>query len=588
MLQGVLLHGRLSDGDPDRCVDGKAEPKIKDLCGADEADMEKRQKLYSKNSKFIEVPVSTTSFEEIHSFTEEKLIRNKISREILSETLIVLEAIYDKLLSQGFDQDTLLKVSVTKRFGEINIVLGFEGKPFAAGSSEPDISTPEDGILRAFEDKYDHSYWNGYNHIHITVKRSFQTSLLLGLGSVLLAILVYIPINAFVSLDDQLIIADNIVFPLVKMFSNAMLMVGAPVTFFSLLKNYTDIYVISKGNSVGRRLQAKTLITSVMAVVLAIATGFVVAFVMSEQLTELSEGTFIGGKPPSFPDLIESLVPASIFAPFETIMPVPLIVVAMIVTYAFCTVGKYFDQVKKAVDVCYVLFSRMLQVVMYVFPFFCFLAVMYPLLGEGYETLFLILEVIGMTVASLVVLAAFYLIRLLVGGVRLGPFLKRLPDFLKENYKIGSAIDAVPFNIRYCVRNYGMDRKRISDKFTVLAQLNLDGNCYLIMLVAMLFIFMLGNQASWYHIVVIAVLVVFLSFGAPNQPGSILIGTLIVALFLQGDVLIPTAVYLEAFLGGIQNLINVTGDVVTVAIEEKHVWKRDGERQKKSHDFHTG
>ena len=32
-------------------------------------------------------------------------------------------------------------------------------------------------------------------------------------------------------------------------------------------------------------------------------------------------------------------------------------------------------------------------------------------------------------------------------------------------------------------------------------------------------------------------------------------------------------VYLEVFFGAIQNLINVLGDMVTVAIEEKHVWK---------------
>lgn len=129
---------------------------------------------------------------------------------------------------------------------------------------------------------------------------------------------------------------------------------------------------------------------------------------------ELSEGTFIGGKTPSFSELIESLVPDSIFEPFETIMPVPLIIVAMIVTYAFCTVGKYFDQMKKAIDACYTLFSRMLQVVMYAFPFFCFLALLYPLLGEGYETLLLILSVIALSAASLVVLVAFYLIRLLM------------------------------------------------------------------------------------------------------------------------------------------------------------------------------
>ena len=91
--------------------------------------------------------------------------------------------------------------------------------------------------------------------------------------------------------------------------------------------------------------------------------------------------------------------------------------------------------------------------------------------------------------------------------------------------------------------------------------------------VGMLFMFMMVSQASWFHVIVIAIIVVFLSFGAPNQPGSILIGTLIIALFLKADVLIPTAVYLEVFFGGIQNMINVTGDVVTIAIEEKHVWK---------------
>ena len=170
-------------------------------------------------------------------------------------------------------------------------------------------------------------------------------------------------------------------------------------------------------------------------------------------------------------------------------------------------------------------------------------------------------------------LAAFYLIRLLIAGVKLRPFLQHLPGLLKENYKIGSVIDAVPFNIRYCEKHYGMDRRRITDKFTILAQINLDGNCYLIMLMGMIFMFMMVSTASWFHIVVMAIMVIFLSLGAPNQPGSILIGTLIIALYLKADVLIPTAVYLEVFLGAIQNLINVTGDIVTVAVEEKHIWR---------------
>lgn len=523
-------------------------------------------------SNSIEIAAAAENLKTAESFIGKRLKRSNISKEVRSETLMVFDALFRNLLRQGFDPDTIVTVRTGSSFGEIDINLGFEGKPFAAIMDEAGCSTAEDQILQEYEDKFDYSYQSGYNSVHITVKRSFQNTLLFSLASILMAILVYIPINAYMSMDDQIKLGEEIVFPLVKQFANAMLMIGAPVTFFSLLKNLTDIYIISKKNSAGRRLQVKTITTSVITVFLAIIAGFIVADILDSQL-----GTFygVGGLEarPSLQELIESLVPSSIFVPFETIMPFPLIFVALIVTYAFCSVGKYFDKLKAAVDACYTLFSRMLHVVMFVFPLFCFLALLYPLLGSGFGILLIILYIIALSMASLVILAAFYLIRLLIGGVKLRPFFKHLPLLLKDNYTIGSVIDAVPFNIRYCVKNYGMDRKRIADKFTILAQINLDGNCYLIMLMGMLFIFMMVSQASWYHIIVIAIMVVFLSLGAPNQPGSILIGTLIIALFLKADVLIPTAVYLEVFFGAIQNLINVTGDMVTVAIEEKHVWK---------------
>ncbi|MBQ8078096.1 MAG: cation:dicarboxylase symporter family transporter [Eubacterium sp.] len=520
----------------------------------------------------IEIAAAQENLGEAKSFIEKKLKRAKISGEIQSETLLVFDALLCNLLRQGCDENKTLTIQTNNSFGEIDISLGFEGEQFVPIIDENGNPTAQDKILTEYEDKLDCSYQNGYNTVHIVVQRSFQNTLLASLASIILAVLVYIPINAYMSSGAQAELSKQIVFPLIKLFSNAMLMIGAPVTFFSLLKNLTDIYVISKKNSDGRKLQAKTLITSVIAVVLAIVSGLIIASILSADLGELAGAGGLKAAP-SLPELIESMVPSSIFVPFETIMPFPLIFVALIVTYAFCTVGKYFDKIKSAVDACYTLFSRMLHVVMSAFPFFCFLALLYPLLDGGFANLLVIFYIIGLSAASLVILAAFYLIRLIVGGVKLKPFFRHLPTFLKENYKIGSVIDAVPFNIRYCVKNYGMQRSRITNKFTILAQINLDGNCYLIMLMGMLFIFMMVSKASWFYIVVIAIMVVFLSLGAPNQPGSVLVGTLIIALYLKADVLIPTAIYLEVFFGAIQNLINVTGDMVTVAIEEKHVFK---------------
>ncbi|MBR0383537.1 MAG: dicarboxylate/amino acid:cation symporter [Eubacteriaceae bacterium] len=524
-------------------------------------------------SKTIQITASPEHLAEAKTFIDTRLRRRHISEEIRSETLEVFEALFCHMLDQGYDPDTAITLKTRNKSGEVDVKFGFEGKPFVAIRDDGSTLTAEEQTLKKYEDLFDCSYRNGYNSIDIVVQRSFRHTLLLNLASVLVAILAFVVISAFFSPSDQAKLGENLALPLVKMFSNAMLMIGAPVTFFSLVHNFTDIYIISEKNSASRRMQVKTIITSVIAVILAIVAGIVITNILSSELPGLA-GAAGSLETPTTKEVIESLVPSSIFVPFETLSPFPLIFLTLIVTYAFCNVGKYFDKMKTAVDVCFTLFSKMLHVVMSAFPFFCVMALLYPLLINGIGALWTILYIIALSAASLVLLVAFYLIRLVIGGVKLGPFFKHLPEFMIENFKIGSVIDAVPYTIRYCEKNYGMDRERITDKFSILAQINLDGNCYIIMLMGMFFIYMMVSQVSWYHVIVVGIIVLFLSLGAPNQPGSVLIGTLIIALFLKADVLIPTAVYLEVFFGAIQNIINVAGNIVTVAIDEKQVWSQ--------------
>ena len=385
------------------------------------------------------------------------------------------------------------------------------------------------------------------------------------LAGVALAILVYLPFYFFVNLETRQMIELQVIYPVVKLFTNAMLMVGAPITLFSVIKNLTDVYIVAERSSSGRKLQAKTLVTSAISVLLAIGMSFLAA-----SLLDAREGYLAGlGTAMSFPELVDSLMPLDILEPFQTFMPFPMIIVALLITYAFCSVGEYFDLIKKGVNICYALFSKMLNVVMGALPFFCFLAILTPLMAVGFEDLVLIALIVLLIIVSLIAMFAFYLLRLWIGGVKVGPFLKRLPPLIWENLKINSAIDAVPFNIRYCAKNYGFDRKRLSEKLPILAQVNLDGNCFIVMMIGMLFILLLGIEAAWFQILVIAVLVFFLSFGAPNQPGGILIGTLIIVYYLRATDLISIAIYLEVFFGAIQNAVNVIGDIVTVAIEEQ-------------------
>ncbi len=518
-----------------------------------------------KTTRIKEIPLTTEGFQAACALIEEGLKRNRISREIASETMLVFEALFHSLTEQCFEQGLLLTVRVQRSFGELHIKLGFEGKPYIPIESVPEDASPEASILRAYNDKIAYRYSAGYNSIRIVVRRNYSSYQLSCFAGILLAILAWLPIRAGVSADAQLAIEARFVYPLIKLFSNAMLMVGAPITLFSMIKNLTDIYIIAERNSSGRRLQAKTFLTSGVSVALALGTSFLALLLFRDRAGYLAGfGTAM-----PLPEVIASLVPYNILAPFETFMPFPMILVALLITYAFCSVGEYFDLIKKAVNICYALFSKMLNVVMSALPFFCFLAMLTPLLTGGFAHLRLIVAVVLLLIVSLIVMIAFYLVRLLIGGVKLGAFLKRLPPLIWENLKINSAIDAVPYNIRYCARYYGFDRKRLTEKLPILAQTNLDGNCFLVMMIAMLLIFGMEIETSWLQILVIAILVLFLSFGAPGQPGGILIGTLIILYYLKAEDLISIAIYFEVFFGALQNLVNVVGDIVTVAVEEQ-------------------
>jgi Na+/H+-dicarboxylate symporter len=196
------------------------------------------------------------------------------------------------------------------------------------------------------------------------------------------------------------------------------------------------------------------------------------------------------------------------------------------------------------------------------------MAFLEALLDVGFVSLLYIVEIVLSIAGGVLVLFASYAIRLRAKGVNVRAFAKKLLPLLRENVAINSSIDAVPYNIRYCTRNFGMSREKLSSNLPILAQLSLDGNCFILMYIAMICIFMSVSSVPWPNVVGIAALVLFLELGAPNQPGGILIGTMIVITYLNLPDMLRMAIYLEMFLGSAQNIINVMSNIVAMAEDE--------------------
>ena len=514
--------------------------------------------------KSVEIRPSAGEYEKGRHFILDRLKESSIPKTMIAETMLVYEALYHNLTGLTDSGDTVLKLNVSSSFGDVRISIGFEGPMFDPLDDRGDALSPENRILSAYADKIGHSYHSGYNRISISVRRSYRQVMMSCFIAILLGIAAYALLHLAAAEKYDEFLLHEIVFPLETVFTNAILMIGAPVTFMSLIKNLTDVYILSERDSGIRRIQYSTLSTSVIAVLLAIVSAEIIKAIYT--VTGMAEElTVTGNEEVSFSEFISSLVPPSIFEPFVTISPLPLIILAALFTYAFCSVGKFFDTLKTAVDAGYVLCSRVLSVIMSTLPFFVFTAILDLLLTYGIDGLINQLALFLIVLISLVIVAAFYAVRLKAGGVKVIPFVKDLIPLIYENFRINSVIDAVPFNVRYCARTYKFDRKKLESFLPVLAQINLDGNCYMLTLITLTLIFWSGTGISMLWVAAIGALVLFLSLGAPNQPGSCIIGMVIIFNFLLAKELLPLAILAEVFFGGLLNIINVIGDIVTVA-----------------------
>lgn len=526
--------------------------------------------------KKSELCTELQNYDEIYGHIKRLLELTDINDTNSSDTLLIFEALYNDMIARGIPGDTQVTVRMAGSFGSVKILLRFGGKlylPLSYGEEGPSI---EQRVMLAYGDRIGNRYYAGSNYLTLVARRSARIAVrTIGIAAAL-AVAAFFAVTAVFDSSRQETIREG-VFQVEMLFTRVMLGVGAPVTFFSLLSNLTNMYVLREEDSLMRAIQVRALVSSVLSVVLAVFTAIAVQFPM--KLIYYGGTVTMGDILPrsmdvdidlSLGEMVQSVVSSSIFEPFETFAPFPIIVFALLTSAALCSAGSYFESIKKAVDGCYVLFSRMLGVVMYTLPFFFFMAMLEGMLRQGPGA---VLYALGMTVlvpVSMIVLVLFYAVWLGAMGINPFQFMKKLGPLLKENVIINSTIEAVPFNIRYCIIRFGFDRKRAEHVLPMLAQINLDGNCFIITLIALMLMFTTGSGNTWFDVIIVGTVVFFLSLGAPNQPGSILIGLLVILSYMEAMDLISLAIYAEAIFGAMLSATNAAGDIVTLAITDKY------------------
>ncbi|MBQ9068189.1 MAG: cation:dicarboxylase symporter family transporter [Eggerthellaceae bacterium] len=518
-------------------------------------------------NKTLTIDAAEKNLPQAQAFVEKVLRKRRVNASIASEIMVLFGALFREIISQAGEKSTELEIGSAVELGHTDIKITFSGKRFSLHKGDVS-SDPDAKVIESYSEKISCSYQGGCNVIRVSVSQSAWAFVLPNFIAVVAALVVGTVLEFTLDDPGRQLITQEWITPLEKLFTNAVLMIGAPMTLFSLLKNVTDSCIVAERHSSSRRLFVNSMASSLVAVAVALVMGFMVAqsILAASGVTERFD---IGFANWSLASAVDQIIPSSIIEPFETISPIPMIFVVLLVAGALNSIGQSFSILKRAIDACYDLFSGILRIVMAFFPLACFLLFLEVLLAKDGVLQFMdILYIAAVVFVCTLPLLAVYAFRLRAHGITVREFARKLWPLVKENFVIGSVIDAVPYNTRYCVKNFSISRKRLEKELPVLAQTSLDGNCFILMLLATIYIFVANCEVSWLNVAVVALIVMFLSFGAPNQPGSILIGMLVVLTYLNSDAVISLALCFELFCGGLQNILNVISSVVTVAENE--------------------
>lgn len=74
--------------------------------------------MKDKKANSIEIPAAEESFEQMRLFFREYLEEEKVSKEGILETMLVVESLFHNLLEQGIGADTMLTLSRKKSLGK--------------------------------------------------------------------------------------------------------------------------------------------------------------------------------------------------------------------------------------------------------------------------------------------------------------------------------------------------------------------------------------------------------------------------------------------------------------------------------------
>ena len=525
-----------------------------------------------------EFPLKQNGISKSLLFIEETLKEMRLKKRDLLEALLISEETM-LLLSEHAPEEANIKVAVTRPMGVPRIRLTVPGTPVTLDEHLGTVSFDQLGegtetairsvMLRSYADSIKYRHSRSENILTIVTGIPERILATRTVVSVLLALITALLLRQMLPETAVQWLRMNLLGPVESLFISALMCLTAPAVFVSITCSMFRFEGFSELGRSGKTVFATYLLTSVTAAIIGVV---IFALFRPGEIGVLALQTGSGVEGFSLSAILKSLIPPNIVEPFIRVNSLQLMVIAMTIGAALTMSGKRVQHLKVLLEELDMLCSKVSSLVMYMVPGVVFCSTANAILSAHSEVLMATVELIPVLIAGIAALLVLYCL-ILVFAARLNPlpFLKKYVPVLKSVLLKGSSVAAIPINMRVSRRQLGVPKSICAFSIPLGATINMDGNCMCLTVISLFFARICGVAFGTNESVVLLLLVLILSLGAPITPGTLIL-CLVTLLTQMGidisviSLIIGINFILEMLLGVVNSVGNV---VVALLVAQK-------------------
>lgn len=524
-------------------------------------------------------------------FLQESLSAWGFEKKRINAVMLTAEELMVKMIQASADGDKL-SLSVEKILGTVSVRISARGSKteltettLSIGDLSGNEYAPEaeqairSMILNAHREEIQLKHRMGVNTAVLRVQKSEHANLITTLMFMVCGILFGLALRLLTPAAVSQWISDNVLYMVSKLFVNGIMMLVAPLVFFSMascIAKYTDL------RSLGR-MGAKVIACYILTTIVAISIGFSVFQLlqpgdpaMMAAVTDAGASAIetAGSTTLSLRDTLLSIVPNNFARAFVDSDMIQVIVLGILLGAAAGSLGQYTEPVQHAFDAMNELFSRAVTIIVKVMPVAIFCSMAKMVITMNASTLWALLGILGCVYLGAFLLIAFYGLLLLVFG-RINPlmFFRKFLPVMVSAFSLASSNAVMPLNMKTLDEKIGVSRKVYAFSIPLGATINMDGFCNYLIITTLALAKVAGVSFTGSQILSIFVFITLLSLGAPGVPG---VGIVCLTMLL-GQLSLPLElVSLVIGIYSMIDLINTTGNITGDAIVTTIVAKSEG------------